>query len=121
MSGGATHFGSRRLKRREQQRAINTRVLILEAALSEFAQEGFKAASLRNIADRIGLQHPLITYYFRTKDCPWRAVAQHVFAEIRTLWDQQAPAKSDLAPIERVRAEYQTFLRFTVEYPDTRS
>jgi len=118
LSRDATHLGSRRLKRKEQQRAINTRVLILKAALSEFAQEGFEAASIRNIAERSGLQHPLITYYFRTKVCLWRAVAQYVFAEIRALWDQRAPAESDLAPIERVRAQYQTFLRFTLEYPD---
>jgi TetR/AcrR family transcriptional regulator len=111
-------LGARKLKRKEQQRAINTRVLILRAALSEFAQQGFEAASIRNIAERIGVKHPLITYHFKTKEILWRAVAEHVFAEIRHLWDQQAPPDSGLPPIERVRAEYRTFLRFTLEYPD---
>ena len=32
-------------KRREQQRAIETRQMILEAALSEFAERGFDAAT----------------------------------------------------------------------------
>ena len=108
----------RRLKRREQQRAIETRNLILDAALSEFAQRGFDAASIRRIAERTRLQHPLITYHFRTKLILWRAVAEHAFAEIRTAWDRQAPPDSDLPPIDRVREEYRTFLRFTLQYPD---
>jgi len=111
-------LGARKLRRKEQQRAINTRVLILRAALSEFSQQGFEAASIRNIAERIGVKHPLITYHYKTKDILWRAVAEHVFSEIRNLWDQQASPDSDLPPIERVRAEYRTLLRFTLEYPD---
>jgi TetR/AcrR family transcriptional regulator len=108
----------RKPKRREQQRAIETRNLILDAALTEFAQRGFDAASIRRIAERTRLQHPLITYHFRTKLILWRAVAEHAFAEIRTAWDRQAPPDSDLPPIDRVREEYRTFLRFTLQYPD---
>lgn len=110
--------GGRNLKRREQQRAIETRNLILDASLTEFAQRGFEAASIRRIAQRTRLQHPLITYHFRTKLILWRAVAEHAFAEIRTAWDRQAPPDSDLPPIDRVREEYRTFLRFTLQYPD---
>jgi TetR/AcrR family transcriptional regulator len=108
----------RKLKRREQQRAIETRNLILNAALTEFAQRGFDAASIRRMAERTRLQHPLITYHFRTKLILWRAVAEHAFAEIRTAWDRQAPPDADLPPIDRVRHEYRTFLRFTLQYPD---
>jgi TetR/AcrR family transcriptional regulator len=110
--------GGRKLKRREQQRAIETRNLILDASLTEFAEWGFEAASIRRIAERTRLQHPLITYHFRTKLILWRAVAEHAFAEIRTAWDRQAPPDSDLPPIDRVREEYRTFLRFTLQYPD---
>ena len=109
---------NRKLKRREQQRAIETRNLILNASLTEFAQRGYEAASIRSIAERTRLQHPLITYHFRTKLILWRAVAEHAFAEIRTAWDRQAPPDSDQPPIDRVRAEYRTFLRFTLQYPD---
>jgi AcrR family transcriptional regulator len=109
---------NRKLKRREQQRAIETRKLILEASLTEFAQRGYDAASIRRIAERTRLQHPLITYHFRTKLILWRAVAEYAFAEIRAAWDRQAPPDSDQPPIDRVRAEYRTFLRFTLQYPD---
>src|ERR1700692_2966239 len=105
---------ARKSKRREQQRAIDTRSMILDASLTEFAQRGFEAASIRRIAERTRLQHPLNTYHFRTKLILWRAVAEHAFAEIRTAWDRQAPPDSDQAPLDRVRAEYRTFLRFTL-------
>lgn len=110
--------GDRKLKRREQQRAIETRKLILDASLTEFAQRGYDAASIRRIAERTRLQHPLITYHFRTKLLLWRAVAEHAFAEIRAAWDRQAPPDGDQAPIDRVRAEYRSLLRFTLQYPD---
>jgi len=106
-------------KRQEQQRAIDTRQTILAAALSEFAEMGFDAASIRNIGARTGLQHPLITYHYRTKETLWRAVAENAFAEIRQLWDEEAPADdARISPIERLRAEYSAFLRFTISYPD---
>lgn len=113
---GAEPTGSR--KRREQQRAIDSRQAILAAALSEFAEMGFEGASIRNIGARTGLQHPLITYHFRTKEILWRAVAENAFAEIRRLWDENIPDDGDLSAIERLRAEYSAFLRFTLASPD---
>ena len=62
-------------KRAEQQRSLETRASILNAAIAEFAERGFEGASIRAIADRLGLQHPLITYHYRTKDILWRAAA----------------------------------------------
>src|ERR1700681_1097658 len=59
-------------KRAEQQRSLETRTSILNAAIAEFAERGFEAASIRAIADRLGLQHPLITYHYRSKDILWR-------------------------------------------------
>jgi TetR/AcrR family transcriptional regulator len=100
-----------------QQRAKNTRALILNAALAEFAKRGFEAASLRRIADTINLQHPLITYHFPSKLLLWRAVAKHAFGEIQSAWDRLVPPDPNLAPIDRVRHEYRTLFRFTLEYP----
>jgi TetR/AcrR family transcriptional regulator len=104
-------------KRREQQRAIETRQMILDAALSEFAERGFDAASIRNIAMRVGLQHPLITYHYRTKDLLWRAVAENAFAEIRKMWDE-IPDAANVSPMEDLRTKYSALLRFTVAHPD---
>src|ERR1700687_2435194 len=75
------------LRRAEQQRAQETRAAILNAALTEFASKGFEAASIRSIADRVGLQHPLITDHYGSKDIRWHAVAEYVFERIRHEWD----------------------------------
>ena len=105
-------------KRREQQRAIDTKQTILNAALSEFAQLGYEAASIRNIAATTGLQHPLITYHYQTKEILWKAVALNAFNEIRQLWDDIKSDQEGLAPLEHLRLEYSTFLRFTLTHPD---
>jgi TetR/AcrR family transcriptional regulator len=105
-------------KRAEQQREIETRAAILNAAIAEFAERGFEGASIRAIADRLGLQHPLITYHYRSKDILWRAAAEHAFAQIRTAWDISAPEQSDLSPLARLRQEYATLFRYTVAFPE---
>jgi AcrR family transcriptional regulator len=107
----------RSLRRSKQQRSIDTRRTILEAALEEFAEKGYEGASTRGIAERAKIQHPLITYHFRTKEILWRAVAVHYHAEIKALWDQEIPQTWNFTPIERVREEFRTFLRFTLQHP----
>jgi TetR/AcrR family transcriptional regulator len=105
-------------KRAEQQRSLETRGAILDAAIAEFAERGFEGASIRAIADRLGLQHPLITYHYRSKDILWRAAAEHAFAHIRAGWDTSSPENSDLPPLDRLREEYATLFRYTVAFPE---
>src|SRR5712672_1977357 len=105
-------------QRAEQQRSVETRGAILDAAITEFAERGFEGASIRAIADRLGLQHPLITYHYRSKDILWRAAAEHAFAQIKAGWDTSAPEDSDLPPLARLREEYATLFRYTVAFPE---
>jgi TetR/AcrR family transcriptional regulator len=114
----ATGRRGRPRKRAEQQRSIETRAAILNAAIAEFAERGFEGASIRAIADRLGLQHPLITYHYHSKDILWRAAAEHAFAQIRSEWDISAPEESDLSPLARLREEYATLFRYTVAFPE---
>jgi hypothetical protein len=65
-----------RKTRAQQDRALATRSAILNAVIAEFAQHGFEGASIRRIAERIGLQHPLIPNHYRSKDIPSRAFAR---------------------------------------------
>lgn len=105
-------------KRAEQQRSIETRASILNAAIAEFAERGFEGASIRAIADRLGLQHPLITYHYRSKDILWRAAAEHAFAQIRNEWDISASEASNLSPMARLRQEYTALFQYTVAFPE---
>src|SRR5258708_1208054 len=105
-------------KRAEQQRSIETRASILNAAIAEFAERGFEGASIRVIPDGLGVQHPLITYHYRSKGILWRAAAEHAFAQIRNEWDVSAPEGCDLSPLARLRQEYTTLFRYTVAFPE---
>src|SRR6266545_1064589 len=105
-------------KRAEQQRSLETRGAILDAAIAEFAERGLAGASIRAIADRLGLQHPLIPYYYRRKDVFWREAAAHALAQIRGGSDASAPESSDLPPLARLREEYATLFRYTVAFPE---
>ena len=105
-------------KRAEQQRAQSTRTTILEAALAEFAERGFEAASIRSIAERTGFQHPLITYHYPSKDLLWQAVAEDTFERIRREWDASASEEGDLTPLERLRIEYHALFRHTSRFPE---
>jgi AcrR family transcriptional regulator len=105
-------------KRAEQQRAQSTRTAILEAALAEFAEKGFEAASIRSIAERTGFQHPLITYHYPSKDLLWQAVAEDTFERIRKEWDARVASEGDMPPLERLRAEYRALFRHTTRFPE---
>ncbi|WP_426413395.1 TetR/AcrR family transcriptional regulator [Bradyrhizobium ganzhouense] len=106
-------------KRAEQQRSLETRAQILNAAIAEFAESGFEGASIRAIADRLDLQHPLITYHYRSKDVLWRAAGEYAFAQISgSLGGRVAPESADLSPLARLRREYESLYRFTVAFPE---
>lgn len=65
--------------RREQQRAIETKQAILDAALHEFARKGFDGASTREIAERASVNHRLIGHHFGNKELLWKATARDIF------------------------------------------
>jgi AcrR family transcriptional regulator len=105
-------------QRAEQRRAVDTRRAILDAALAEFAEKGFAAASIRAIADRTRLKHPLITYHFRSKDILWRATAEFAFGQIREAWDRLDESAAELSSLDRLRAEYASVFKYTVAFPE---
>ena len=105
-------------QRAEQQRAQSTRTAILEAALAEFAEKGFEAASIRRIAERTGFQHPLIMYHYPSKDLLWQAVAEDTFERIRLEWEASASVQAELSPLEQLRAEYRALFLHTAKFPE---
>ena len=112
------HGQRQRKTRAQQQRALATRAAILNAAIAEFAERGFEGASIRRIADRTGLQHPLITYHYRSKDILWRAAAEHAFTRIREEWDLRVPEQAPVSTLERLREEYRAVFQYTAAFPE---
>jgi AcrR family transcriptional regulator len=101
--------------RKEQQRAIETRQAILDAALNEFAERGFEGASIRRIGDRAGIDYTLITYHYKNKLTLWQAVAEDSFLKIEKMWDAVASGV-DMSGLDRLKVEYRAFMEFTIEH-----
>lgn len=104
--------GNQRTARKQQQRSIVTQQKLLDAAVEAFSENGFKGTSTRDIADRAGVHHPLITYHFKNKDELWRAAADQIFVEFNT---SLVGAMADI-PESEARARAETFIRTYVRY-----
>ncbi len=84
--------------RKQQQRSLVTQQKLLDAAIAAFSENGFKGTSTRDIAERAGVHHPLITYHFKNKEQLWRAAANRIFGELKDALDDAlaAPGITDL-------------------------
>jgi TetR/AcrR family transcriptional regulator len=63
----------------QRSRAERTRAAILEAAELIFAERGFAATRLEDVADRVGIRRASIVYYFKDKQELYHAVLAAVF------------------------------------------
>jgi AcrR family transcriptional regulator len=79
--GGASRTTPHR--RARQDRGLETRDRLVEAALDVFGRRGFEGASTREIAKAAGANLAAIVYHFGSKDALYLAVAEHVVASIR--------------------------------------
>ena len=64
-------------------RAARTRAAILEAAEEIFAERGFAATRLEDVAERVGIRRASIVYYFKDKRELYDAVLADVFEGLR--------------------------------------
>jgi len=64
------------------QQEHNTRQLILDAALREFHQNGFKGARTTRIAESAGISRTMLHYYFNTKEALFEAVLNATFGSV---------------------------------------
>ena len=98
--------------RKQQQRSIVTQKKLLDAAIEAFSENGFKGTSTRDIANRAGVHHPLITYHFKKKDQLWRAAADRIFRGFNI---SLVKAMADIPEMDpKARAE--TFIRTYVKH-----
>ena len=98
--------------RKQQQRSVVTQEKLLDAATQAFSENGFKGTSTRDIADRAGVHHPLITYHFKNKSRLWRAAADRIFREFNISLLKAMAEVSEVDP----KAHAETFIRTYVRY-----
>jgi AcrR family transcriptional regulator len=105
-------------RRRQQQRTIETRLRIIRAAISQFAQVGFDAATTRGIAEAADVQHSLVIYHFGSKDEIWNeAVREAVSWSARRDFGVIGPVPED-DPVSRLKRNFAHYIRFSAENPD---
>jgi AcrR family transcriptional regulator len=97
---------------------LGTKKEILEAALTAFARDGFDGASLPKIAQIAEIAHPLIHYYFGSKDNLWRETVEYAFGGLIGEATAVEAASLGLSPLHRLRVMVQAFAQFAARYPD---
>lgn len=98
-------------KTRIQER--NSRA-ILEAGLDVFAAQGFRGATLDQIAEVAGLSKPNLLYYFPSKDAVYLALLEQL---LRTWLDPLHHMNPDGEPVEEVMAYVRRKLELARDYP----
>jgi AcrR family transcriptional regulator len=103
--------------RKQQQRSLRTKQKLLDAALEAFSENGFKGTSTRDIAERAGVHHPLITYHFKNKDTLWRAAVKYVFHDFAAaLVDAQEKHAND-CPKTRMATMIRIYVNYAARNP----
>ena len=70
--------------------APSTAERILDAAEDLFAQKGYSATSLGDVADRVGIRSPSLYNHFRNKEALYEAVLERLLVEFsRPLMEMQ--------------------------------
>jgi AcrR family transcriptional regulator len=105
-------------RRSVQQRTIDTRGKIIDAAAREFALHGFEGASTRVIAQNAGVQHTLVTYHFQSKEGLWRETLDKLTEQQKAALEKRL---SGLRGVDSSTALYlylKDFIRFSAERPE---
>ena len=103
--------------RKQQQRSIKTKQKLLDAAIEAFSENGFKGTSTRDIAERAGVHHPLITYHFKNKEALWRAAADRIFSKFNASMGQALQEVINECPRTRMAMMIRTYVRYAASQP----
>ncbi len=103
--------------RKQQQRSVVTQQKLLNAAVKAFSEGGFKGTSTRDIAERAGVHHPLITYHFKNKGQLWRSAVSMIFREFNIALVKAIAEQADNSPRNRAATFIRTYVRFAHAQP----
>ena len=105
-------------RRKEQQRSVDTKAALLEAALSAFASFGYDGASTRWIAEQVGVNHNLIRHHFGNKEDLWKAVARHALSLFNERVRKTQAAQPDIDSRTAIHLLLREFILFQAAMPD---
>jgi len=97
-------------------RAAATRQRILDAALTEFAQNGLAGARVDEIAARSGANKRMLYAHFGSKEELWLTVLERAYAAKRA--EEREVEVADLTPQEAMARLVRFNLRYTAAHPE---
>ena len=89
---------------------------IIEAAGHIFIECGYEGATIRKIADAVGVSSTALYMHFSDKSEILVEIADSVFAQL--LAQNTEIAALQMAPVDRVRTMMQAYMTFALEHPD---
>ena len=100
---------------RERPKAERTRTAILKAAEAVFAEKGYAAARLEDVAQHVGIRRASMVYYFRDKRAVYEAVLASVFGDLLDRYRTLLRAPTTLP--ERILAALSAWIAYVGERP----
>lgn len=101
--------------KRPSQKSIKAKLLILDNAVSEFAKNGLKGASVNKIANLAGLSKTQLYYYFSNKESLYEQTLIHI---IHIWQDLFAIENADDGPEKFLRGYIKRNMRLSFEHPE---
>jgi len=102
---------------RERQR-LQTRSLILSAAIDRFARSGFEATSLAEVAERAGVKKALVQYHFSTKQQLWKDAALLIWQQRNDSMSARLETDETISPAEQMRRGFIALIEFSLANPE---
>ncbi len=104
--------------RRPQQRAIETRNALLDAAIDVFSTRGFEGISVRQLEELAGVKRGLVAYHFGDKDGLWKEAVDRLFGELADDFLARVETLVDVNPTEAARGMVRAFVRYSAARPE---
>ena len=113
---GTLATASRKTVRKAKGDGHLRRAEILEAAERIFVAEGYEGATIRRIADEVGVSSTALYMHFQDKACILHEITEGVFREL--LAANSEIAARPLEAVARVRMMLEAYMRWGFEHPN---
>ena len=101
-----------------QQRAVETRLVILKHASQIFSAKGFDNCSTREIAAAAGVGHANIRYHFGDKQTVWLKVIQYLIADAYQGRKLLAEIQSGASPMQNFWQHTRNVISYYAYHPE---
>ena len=91
--------------------------VILEAALDVFSDHGYEGAQLKEVAQKVGVTTPLISYHFENKEDLWKKSIIHLSEKIMLRYEKVRKEHIHLKGSSLLKAFSKEYLYLMAEFP----